>query len=167
MASLSRLRRKAAGPAGVPAGHRAWRRRQEACNGIAEKRGRREVRQGSSQSAGPCLCPGLVGRVGRLRLGTAELGTGEVPSYPWLCLPRLLGDGEPQLLGPSGFSHSSPGIPVLLLLLGFPVFVGVRTLKIRVRVQGPQAGVGSCELGAVKGAALLQATSPGAHREPG
>lgn len=76
-------RRKAAGPVvGVPAGHRARRRRKEACNRIAEKTGRLEIRQSSSQSSGPCLCPGLVGRMGRLRLGPAELGRGEVPCYP-------------------------------------------------------------------------------------
>lgn len=46
------------------------------------------------------------------------------------------------MLWPSGFSHSSPGIPALHLLLGFPVFVGV---KIRVCVKGPQARAGSCE----------------------
>lgn len=55
-----------------------------------------------------------------------------------LAAPSKAGEGvgaahrrEPQLLGPGRLSHSSPGIALLHLLLGFSVFVGVRALKTR------------------------------------
>lgn len=110
---------------------------------------------------------GWWGGWGASGLGQRSWGQARCHPTPGCAFLGYWETGSPNCLGLADFPTAPPGIPVLLLLLGFPVFVGVRTLKIRVRVQGPQAGVGSCELGAVKGAALLQATSPGAHREPG
>lgn len=140
--------RKAAGPAGVPCLSAGGRK---PATGLQRKGG--EERSGLAALNLLALVSALGWWGGWGASGLGQQSWGEAR-----CHPRLVGVGEPEMPRSSRFSHSSPGVPVLHLSLGFPVFVGVRILKIRVCVKGAQAGVGACER-----SSALPGYFPGAH----
>lgn len=125
----------------------------EAWEAFAEKRGRRGVCRGGLD---PPAFVSALARWGRIAQGweggvwsSSELG--EARCHPALGRAALRGwrAGAAQTRSPSclpvGFSHSFPDIAPFPLLLGLPVFVRVRTFKIRECFRGAQAGAGLCQ----------------------